>query len=212
LRRDRRHRLLLRVSVGFLVASVFCPFAITFVHRYVIPFPGPYSGPPLATRTTFWSFMHVQESLSRINDVWVVNRMQWLAFSESWEWWGPGPADILPSSILMPLFAVQLIAVFLGLATLLKANTAQAIVPVLLSALAVNGLYFLGARVLQSTLSIAFWLFVLSIVAIMTAMACVRRGATLQHNNQTRAKGEAHRIETNGDLAKRKQRQPIARA
>ena len=118
--------------------------------------------------------MHVQESLSRINDVWVVTGAQGLAFSEYWDWWGPGQGDILPSSILMPLFALQLIAAFLGLATLLKANTAKAIVPALLSALALNGLYFQGARVLQSTLSVAFWLSVLSTAAIMTAMAWMR--------------------------------------
>jgi hypothetical protein len=174
LRRGRSRRLLLFAGVGLLVASVFCPFSTSFLHRYVIPFPGPYSGPPLATRITFWSFMHVQESLSRINDVWVVTGVQWLAFSEYWDWWGPGQCDILPSSILMPLFALQLIAAFLGLATLLKANTVKAIVPALLSALALYGLYFQGALVLQSTLSVAFWLSVLSTAAIMTAMAWIR--------------------------------------
>jgi hypothetical protein len=183
------------------VASVFCPFAITFVHRYVIPFPGPYSGPPLATRTTFWSFMHVLEGLSRINEVWVVTQVQWLVFSESWDWWGPGPADILPSSILMPLFAVQLIAVFLGLATLLKTNTVKAIVPVLLSALAVNGLYFLGARVLQSTLSIAFWLSVLSAVTIMTAVAWVRMEALYVPLTERGRMGENTESKPNGARA-----------
>ena len=169
----RSHRWFLVIGYGLLVTSIFFPFATDFSRTFVT---GPYTGPALANRCTFWSFMHVQEGLARINDTWVVTWVQWLSFSQYWDWWGPGTGDILPSSILIPTFSLQITAVLLGLVTLLKANTTKKLLPALLATLGLNYLYFAGSQSLHSEVFIGFWLSLVStwliIIAILSMHAC----------------------------------------
>jgi len=173
LRLVRTHKLFLAIGYSLLVASIFFPIAADFGYLYTTcrPNAGPDPGPQRAVRVTFWSFMHVQESLARINGTWVVTHVQWLSFSQYWDWWGPGSGTILPSSILIPTFILQIIAVLLGLITLLKANTAKKILPSLLAALTLNSLYFAVNSFFQSEVSIGFWLSILSTTSIIAAVA-----------------------------------------
>ena len=172
----RTHKLFLAIGYSLLVASIFFPFATDFCRIVVWENPGPYIGPALANRCTFWSFMHVQEGLARINDTWVVTWVQWLSFSQYWDWWGPGTGDILPSSILIPTFSLQITAMLLGLVTLLKANTTKKLLPALLATLGLNYLYFAGSQSLHSEVFIGFWLSLVStwliIIAILSMHAC----------------------------------------
>ena len=170
----RTHKLFLAIGYCLLVGSIFFPFATGFGYIIVFEFPGPYSGPQLANRVSFWSFMHVQEGLSKIKGIWVVTSVQWLSFSQYWDWWGPGQGTILPSSILIPTLILQIIAVLWGLITLLKANTAKKIFPALLATLTLNILYFAGSQVLQSEVFIGFWLSILSTMSIIAAVAYTR--------------------------------------
>ena len=164
-------RLPLAVGCCLLVASIFSPFATEFGYLIVFPDPGPYTDPQLANRVTFWSFMHIQEvNMTRIDDRWVATSVQWLVFAEYWDWWGSGQSHILPSSILIPMFILQTITVLLGLTTLLKANTARKILPLLLAVMALSCLYLAGCHILQSEVFIGFWLSIPSIAAILTAM------------------------------------------
>ena len=165
----RTHKLFLAIGYCLLVASIFSPFATDSSHLLVKENPGPYSGPQRVNRATFWSFMHVQEVLSRINGTWVVTYVQWLSFFQYWDWWGPGGGTILPSSILIPTFILQIVAALLGLVTLLKANTAKKIFPALLATLTLNFLYFAGSQILGSEVFIGFWLSILSTTSIIIA-------------------------------------------
>jgi len=170
LRLVRTHKLFLAIGCCLLVASIIFPFATHFGYLIILENPGPYSGPQRAVRATFWSFMHVQEGLSRIDGTWVVTNVQWLSFFQYWDWWGPGGGTILPSSILIPAFILQTIAVLLSLITLLKANTAKKIFPALLATLTLSFLYFAGSRVFDSVVFIGFWLSILSNMSIIVAM------------------------------------------
>ena len=145
------------LSIGYclIISSIFLPFATSFGRLIVRENPGPYSGPQLGVRAAFWSFMHIQEPLAKINGTWVVRSVQWLSFSEYWDWWGPGQGTILPSSILIPTFIVQIIAILLGLITLLKSNTVKQIFPVLITALTLNFLYFVGSQVFNQRYQLA---------------------------------------------------------
>jgi hypothetical protein len=174
LRLVQTYKLPLIIGYCLLFASIFFPFSSEFGYLVVFPNPGPYVGPQLASRATFWSFMHVQEALAKIEGTWVATSVQYLSFAEYWDWWGPGQGHILPSSILIPMFTLQIIAVPLGLATLRKADIAKKILPLPLVALALTCLYFAGNWVLQSELFIGFWLSILSTASIMTAVACTR--------------------------------------
>jgi hypothetical protein len=75
------------------------------------------------------------------------------------------------------MFVLQLITLVLGIATIVKANTAQGIAPALLSILALNSLYVVGTRILRSSVSVGFWLSILSTIAILAVMISVRLGA-----------------------------------
>jgi uncharacterized membrane protein len=68
------------------------------------------------------------------------------------------------------MFILQTITVLLGLTTLLKANTARKILPLLLAVMALSCLYLAGCHILQSEVFIGFWLSIPSIAAILTAM------------------------------------------
>jgi len=170
LRLVRTHKLFLATGYCFLVASIFFPFATDFGYLLIRENPDPYTGPQMANRAFFWSFMHMQKVFSKINGTWVVTYVQWLSFSQCWDWWGPGGGTILPSSILIPTFILQIIAVGLGLITLLKADTAKKIFPALLATLTLNFLYFAGSQVLGSDVFIGFWLSILSTTSIIVAM------------------------------------------
>ena len=166
----RTHKLPLAIGYCLLVASIFFPFATQFL-LFVnpTPTPSPYIRPLWASRSTFWSFMHVNEALSKVGEgSWVATSVQWLFLPQYWDWW------MIHANILIPILILQGVAVLLGLATLLKANTAKKILPLLLAALALNLLYFAGSQVLQSEVFIGFWLSILSTASIMTAVAYTR--------------------------------------
>ena len=169
LRLVRIRKLFLAIGFCLLVASIFSPFATDFYHLLINWNPGPYLGPPRAGRVTFWSFMHIQEGLSKINGTWVVTNVQWLSFAQYWDWWGPGGGTILPSTILIPTFILQIVAVGLGLITLLKANTAKKLFPALIIMLTLNFLYFALSIMFNSEVFIGFWLSILSTASIIVA-------------------------------------------
>ena len=171
LRLVRTHKLFLAIGFCLLVASIVFPFARMSGQIYVACRlnAGPYSGPQRAFRSIFWSFMHIQEGLSKINGIWVVTNVQWLSFSQYWDWWGPGQGTILPSTILIPTFILQIVAVCLSVITLLKVNTVKKLYPSLLTVSTLNILYIAGSEIFGREVFIGFWLSLLSTASIIAA-------------------------------------------
>ena len=99
------------------------------------------------------------------------------------DWWMTSARVLIRILILV----LQVVAVLLGLVTLLKANTAKKILPLLLAALALNLLYFAGSQVLQSEVFIGFWLSILSTATIVTAVAHTRLSTRAPANTRDSA-------------------------
>jgi hypothetical protein len=184
LRLVRSHKLFLGIGYSLLVASIFCPFATDF-HRFLVRVnPGPYTGPPRAGGSSFWSFMHIQQGFSKINGTWVVTGVQWLSFSACWNWWRPSHGRVL-----ILTFSLQIITVLLGIVTLRKTRMAIHIVPLLFTTLGLNFLYFAGSQRFHSEVFIGFWLSLLSTASIIIAtLALIRtqRRATAHANARAR--------------------------
>ena len=112
------------IKIGFslLVVSIPLPFATDFSILVSMP-PHPTDR---AVRFTFWSFMQIYEVLMRSGDMWLLEEIVYVYFYDYWSWWGlgllyPPPRTLLPYSILIPIFAIQIVAVAFGLIVLLSA-------------------------------------------------------------------------------------------
>jgi hypothetical protein len=160
-------KLSLAVGCCFLVASIFAPLEMYFMELLIFVDPGPYTGPPLARRVVSWSFMSVVESLTKINDTWVVTHVYWQFFRDRW-----GPSFLDPhTSILLAMFTLQIVAVLLGVVTLRIALAAEKILLLLLMSLVLIGLHFAYTHVSFSGAPyLSFWLSLLATAAILTAL------------------------------------------
>jgi hypothetical protein len=75
--------------------------------------------------------------------------------------------------VLILIIGLQIIAVLVGIVTLLKARTAHRMTPLLFATLGLNFLYFAGSQRFHENVFIGFWLSILSTMAIIIATLAI---------------------------------------